>query len=277
MEYLKNLTLQEACDALKSNKNARVLAGGTDLLVHKRHKRCQPDLVVDIKYIDMLKHIRLENDFLHIGACVTINELIENPIIKEKFNVLSQAAKYIACHQIRNRATIGGNICNASPAADMSPPLYCLDAVLSYYHNENRHEVKVIDFFKGPGKTVLPEDGILCEFKIPASYQNSRGAYKRHSRRKSLDLSSVGACAVKLNEKYTIALGSVAPTVIRVADAEEVLNNEGLTEATIEKASIAAYNTAKPISDLRASREYRKEMVKVYVSKVLKALLEESS
>ena len=233
-----------------------------------------PSMVIDIKDIDDLKKIKLEDNYLLIGACTSLNTIIENSIISEKCNILKQAAEYVACHQIRNRATIGGNICNASPAADMSPPLYCLDAIFTYYQDGNYLDVKAKEFFKGPGQTVLKDDAILCYFKIPVSKLNAQSRYLRHSRRNALDLSAVGVAALKSDNEYAIALGSVAPTVIRVYDAEEILNKEGLTEDSIHKASEIAANTCKPISDLRASKEYRKEMVYVYTQRALKGLME---
>lgn len=277
MEYLKILSLENACKTLKTNYNSKVLAGGTDLLVQLRHNKINPDLIIDIKGIELLHGIKLEDNYLKIGACTNLNTVAEHPAIKKDFRALSQATSQVGCYQIRNRATIGGNLCNASPAADSSPSLYCMDAILSYFHNGDIHDCKINDFFKGPGKTILPEGAILTQVKIPEVYAGKPSVYMRHSRRKALDLSTVSIAVVNDNGKFAIALGSVAPTVIRVPKAEEILNKEGLTYDSIEKASDAARNSCTPISDLRGSKEYRSEMVKNYTKKALESLMEEQN
>lgn len=275
MEYLKLNSLEEAFEALKSNNNSKIIAGGTDLLVQYRHKKIKPDLIVDIKEIDVLSGIKIEDDYLKIGACTKLNDIAENPVIKKDFHAIQQATWEIGCYQIRNRGTIGGNICNASPAGDTIPPLYCMEGIVSYFYDGNMHDIEAKDFFTGPGKTKLPENAILCQVKIPMKYAGKPSVYCRHARRNSLDLSTVSVTIVNNNNKFAIALGSVAPTVIRVPDAESILNSEGLTEDTANRSAIAAANTCKPISDLRGSKEYRVEMVRSYTFKALKALMEE--
>lgn len=274
MDYLKISCLEEACSSIKETGGSKVLAGGTDLLVHCRHKKICPTKVIDIKGMDFLRGVKVEDGFLKIGACTTFNEIAENDIIKEKFNVLKQASEVVACYQIRNRATIGGNICNASPAADSVPALIVLGATFTYFVDGKSTEVKASEFFTGPGKSVLPENAILTEIKIPMEMGNSKGVYLRHSRRNSLDLAIVSVAALQNNNKFSIALGSVGPTIITVPEAEALLSSEGLNESSIEKASGIASKTCKPISDLRASKEFRIEMVKAYTKKALNALME---
>ena len=274
MNYLKLLSLEEAAKTLKEKDNTKVLAGGTDLLVHYRHRKVVPDLVLDIKSIDVLNGIKIEGAYLKIGACTCLNDIVENELVKENFDVLCQAAMNVGCYQVRNRATIGGNICNASPAGDTIPPLYCLDAILTYFKDGEFIDCNAMEFFTGPGKTVLTKDSILCQVKIPMKYAKVLGTFLRHSRRNALDLSTVSVTTVNRKGNFAIALGSVAPTVIRVPDAENILNVEGLTESSIEKASEVTKNSCKPISDLRASKDYRSEMVKAYAVKALKSLME---
>ncbi|MGD9581408.1 MAG: xanthine dehydrogenase family protein subunit M [Vampirovibrionia bacterium] len=274
MEYLNIQSLENACNTLKKNYNSKVLAGGTDLLVQLRHKKINPDLIIDIKNIEMLSGIKSEDNYLVIGACTKLNEIAENPKVQKDYRAISQAASEVGCYQIRNRATIGGNLCNASPAADSSPSLLCMDAVLTYFYNGDFINCPVKDFFKGPGKTVLPSDAILCSVKVPDEYAGAPSVYMRHSRRKSLDLSTISVAVVNKDNKFAIALGSVAPTVIRVPEAEEILNNEGLTLESIAKAAEAAKNSCTPISDLRGSKEYRSEMVRNYTKKALESLME---
>lgn len=277
MEYVKIESLENACAALKKNYNSKVLAGGTDLLVQLRHNKIDPDLIVDIKDIEYLHGIKVEEGYLKIGACTNLNTIAEHPVICRDFRALSQATSQVGCYQIRNRATIGGNLCNASPAADSSPSLYCMNAIFSYFHDGEMHDCPVVEFFKGPGKTVLPEGAILAQVKIPEIFAGQPSVYMRHSRRKSLDLSTVSVAVVNNDGKFAMALGSVAPTVIRVPRAEAILNDEGLTPASIEKAAEAAKNSCTPISDLRGSKEYRSEMVKNYTKKALTSLMEESN
>lgn len=277
MDYLKSSSLEEVCNVLKKKNNSKILAGGTDLLVHHRHKKVIVDLIIDIKGIDILKGIKIEDNYLKIGACTTLNDVADHPIITEDFKIIREAALSIACYQVRNRATIGGNICNASPAADMLPPLYCMDAILTYYYDNNMTDVDITKFFIGPGKTILPNDAILCQVKIPINYKNSTGKYLRHSRRNALDLAAVSISVVKNKDKYTLAVGAVAPTVIRIPQAEEILNIEGLSSSSITRASEAVAIASIPISDLRASKEYRKEMVNIYTIKALRSLMEEQN
>lgn len=274
MDYVKLSSLEETSATLQQNSNAKIIAGGTDLLVHYRHKRIEPDLVIDIKCIDVLRGIKIEDGFLKIGTCTILNDIAENQLINEKFNVLTQAASWIGCYQIRNRATIGGNLCNASPAADMIPPLYAMEATMTYFQDGDMHTVPVHEFFVGPGKTVMKHNAILCHVNIPVKYENAKGIFVRHSRRNSLDLSTVSVCVVNKDNRFTMSLGSVAPTVVRVPEAENLLNNEGLNDNTIERVAELAQNSCCPISDLRGSKEYRMEMVNTYTKKALKSLLE---
>lgn len=277
MDYLKISTLEEASAALKGQQNSKVLAGGTDLMVHYRHKKINPELVVDVKGIDILSGIKQEENFLKIGACTCLNDVASHPLVKEEFRALAQAANEVGCHQVRNRATIGGNICNASPAADTVPPLYCMDALVTYFKDGQMIDCRAEEFFIGPGKTVLPFDAILCQVKIPMDYAGKPSIYLRHSRRRSLDLSTVSVTVVNNNGKFTVALGSVAPTVIRVPKAEVILNAEGLNESSIKETAEAAKASCSPITDLRGSKEYRLEMVKNYTMKALRTLMEEQN
>lgn len=277
MDYLNTRSLEEAFEALKGNTDSKIIAGGTDLLVQYRHRKIKPDIIVDIKNIDVLSGIKIEDNYLKIGACTKLNEIAENSLIIRDFRAIQQATWEIGCYQIRNRGTIGGNICNASPAGDTIPPLYCMEGVLTYFHNGDFHDCNAENFFIGPGKTLLPENAILCYIKIPLKYAAKPAIYLRHARRKSLDLSTVSITVVNNNGKFAMALGSVAPTVIRIPEAETILNTEGLTEDSIQKAADTASNTCKPISDLRGSKEYRTQMVRSYTIKALKTLMEEQN
>lgn len=275
MRYVRSTNIEDAYKHVKETVNSIIFAGGTDFLVSYRHRRTCPELLVDIKGINNLRGISIDKDYIVIGALTTINEIIENEIIIEKLDMLKQSASNIGCYQIRNRATIGGNICNASPAADMVPPLLCLDAVLTYYADGKYSDIEINNFFKAPGKSNLPEKSILCQIKIPLNKCCGKGIFLRHSRRNALDLSSVSVAMYKTNNNYTISLGAVAPTVIRVKEAESLLNKNNINDDIIARIVDTVTNACNPISDSRASKEYRIEMIKNYTSKALRLLMEE--
>jgi len=270
-EYYEASTVPEVISLLNQyGKAAKPLAGGTDLLVNMKEGGLSPKCLVNIKTVPGLGYIRFdETDGLRIGALTTIREIETSPLIREKFPCLHEGAKSLGSVQIRNRATIGGNLSNASPSADTAPPLLVLDATVRIVGARGERLVPLEQFFVGPGLSVLDNE-ILTEIIVPASSQHSRGVYLSISRREAVDLALVGVAIVaKKDEKEArwkdirIALGAVAPTPIRAHQTEKILEGNEFQQGLIEKAASVACEEARPISDVRASEWYRCEMVKV--------------
>lgn len=256
-------------------KEAKVLAGGTDLLVGMKEKGLSPGYVIDIKGIKGLDGISYDRkEGLRIGTLATMNEVSGSSCVREHYPFLSHAAGEVGSVQVRNRATIGGNLCNAAPSAETAPALLCLDAVLTLAGMKGERSIEIVEFFQGPGMTVLDGE-ILTGIRIPPVTR--KGIYIKHSPRIAMDIAVIGAAvAVTLGpggwEEVRIALGAVASTPIRVHEAEELLKKKGPTKEAIEEAGRIAREAASPIFDVRASAEYRREMVENLVKRALSAL-----
>lgn len=278
-EYYAPTALPESISLLeKYGKDAKVLAGGTDLLVGMKENLLSPKCLINIKNISDLNRIAYdENTGLRIGATTRIRDIETSNLIQENYAHLSQGAKAIGSIQIRYLATIGGNICNASPCADTVPSLMVSDAQLKIIGPEGERLIPVDEFFTGPGHTVLSSflpGHLLQEILVPPPAPNTRSIFMDISRRKAMDLSLVSVAAkAELSEpngKLTnvrIALGSVAPTVIRARQAENDLEGKQLDQTLLEKAAKTAAEESSPIDDVRASAWYRKEMVVLLVKR----------
>lgn len=268
-DYQKVYSLQDALDAASASKGISVfMAGGTDLLVQIKEGKIRPQCVIDVKGIPEMDGLATSGDELSIGALTSIRTLETSPSTLAKVPLLAQAAAKLGSVQVRHRATIGGNLCNASPSAETAPALLALDAQAVISGKAGTRVVELTDFFLGPGATVLDNGEMLTHLKIPLTRNRQGSVYYKLSTRKAMDLAFVGvAILLELRRggqisKARIALGAVAPTPIRVPSAEKLL--EGIVldlDAARECAELAA-QSCKPISDLRASAEYRREMVR---------------
>ena len=263
-------------EALKIKKSldgqiVRFLAGGTDL---KLTNCLEPTAVIDLKKIKSLRGIELNTDKLKLGSLVSIHELYTSGLIKERFGLLWQAARELGSRQIRMRGTMGGNICNASPAADLATALLALDATLHWHTEEGPISETMEDFYnKEPRSTELYSGCILDRVEINIAKADAKAVYLKLGERKAMDLALVSvAIAVDKNNAFTISLGSVAPSPIRARQAEEFLNKSGFTKADIDQAAGLAATASRPISDMYASAEYRKEMVRVLVRRGLASM-----
>ena len=265
----------------KASADAVPFMGGTDLFVQMRDGVKKPHVLVDLKTLPGLKGIdEVDGGFL-IGAATTLNQVGEDERVKEKLPLLCEAIEAIASYQLRNRATIGGNLCNASPAADTAPPLLVLEAVMVIVGPDGERKLPIKDYFKGPGKTALKAGELLKAVFIPVPPEGYLGTYLKLGRNASGDLAIVGVAGLLLPNKdkpsgyeARIALASVAPTPIRVPAAEAVLAEKGLNETGIPEAAALAMEAAKPIDDTRATAAYRKAMVRALTKKVLEGLKE---
>lgn len=252
-------------------------AGGTDLVIAVKEKGLVPKYVVDLKKISALRGIREESGgSLRIGALVKMRELETSPLIRSKYPFLAQSAAEVGSVQIRNRATVGGNMANATPSADVAPALLVLEAEARISGLHGERSVPLAEFFLGPGKTVITQsDELLTEVAIPAT-DGVSGEYIKFSPREMMDLAYVGVAVAlvfdsndKRCSRARIALGAVSPTPIRARKAEAILHNRVLTEELAELAGNEAATECSPISDVRSSAEYRREMVRVNTKRAL--------
>ena len=279
-EYFEPSNLSEAVSLLdKYGEEAKILAGGTDLLVWMKEGARSPKYVINIKHIQGVRHIHFgEAEGLRIGALTTVREIETADIIKVKFSGLHQAAKALASIQVRNLATIGGNLSTASPAAELAPPLLALGARVKLRGLRGERVLPLEEFFQGPGSTAIDRE-ILTEIVVPPPESKSFSLYKSISRRNAVDLAIVGvAVAGRIDSSagewrtVKIALGAVAPTPMRALMAEKVLAGKKVEAGAIAEAARTASEEARPITDLRASAWYRKEMVTVLVRRALEEI-----
>jgi carbon-monoxide dehydrogenase medium subunit len=277
-EYLAPKTIDEACSLLSQYKGkARVIAGGTDLLVQMKHREITPQYLINIKAIPNLDYITYDEEAgLSIGALATIRAIETSPLIKQRFGILTQAAAVLGSVQVRNRGTIGGNICNAAPSADTAPALITLAAKARIIGLGGERTVAVEDFFTGPEETVLQADEILTEIKVPNLPPQSNGVYLKHTLRRAMDIAIIGVAVVvtldgggKGCKDAKIALGTVAPTPIRAKGAEDVLRGQEMSEELIEKAARIAAEESHPRDSVRGSAWYRRKMVEVLTRRAL--------
>jgi len=277
-EYFVPHSLDEAIGLLdKHGKEAKILAGGTDLIVQMKNGSIRPSFVIDVKNIPALNRLELDrNDNLHIGAAVPFSRIVALTRVKEEFGLLHQACSLVGSDQIRNRATMGGNICNAAPSADSAPPLLCLGAKVIAADAKGQYSITMDKFFLGPGQTALKSGQIMVEIEVPAPPDRSSGSYLRLTTREEMDIALVGvasfvtfAATGNVCREVKIAMGAVSPTPIMTLKAEAVLKGKPITAAGIEQAGELAANCCSPISDMRASAEYRREMVKVMTRRTL--------
>ncbi|NLM42973.1 MAG: xanthine dehydrogenase family protein subunit M [Clostridiales bacterium] len=277
-QYVKPATLNEAADILYQNGDeASILNGGTDLLVRMRDKMIKPKVVVDVKAIPELKELKYtEEEGLFIGAVVTMNEIVCSDIILEKYKILAEAAHEVGSYQLRNRATMTGNVCNASPSGDTIAPLYVLSANIKIFSKEGIKLVPIDDFILGVRKIALKPGEIVVGIQIPPIKGKNGGSYYKHSRRKDVDLATVGVAAFCNEGRWKIAYAAVAPTILRGYKAEEILNKlDVIDDTTLIPAMDAAVEEISPISDVRASKEYRFDMIRISLKRAVLAALEQ--
>jgi carbon-monoxide dehydrogenase medium subunit len=268
-EYQKAHSLKEAYETASASKGASVfMAGGTDLLIQIKEGKKRPQSVIDLKGISEMNGVTTSEDDCMVGALTSIRALETSPFVSEKIPLLAQAAAKLGSLQVRHRATVGGNLCNASPSADTASALLALDAKAQIYGKAGARVIELEKFFLEPGKTVLENGELLTSLKIPVTHLRQGSLYYKLSTRKAMDLAFVGvAVLLELDandaiSKARIALGAVAPTPIRALPAEKLLEGIKLSsEAARESAELAA-RSCEPITDHRASAEYRKEMVR---------------
>ncbi len=274
-DYERPDNLDNALELLANLRDkAKVIAGGTDLLPLLREDMLIPTHIVDISRLAELNFIRKEERLIRIGAATNMRSIEQSDIVRQTIPMLADAAQLVGEIGVRNLATLGGNLANASPAGDSAPPLLVLDASATIRNRKTERTIRLADFFLHVKKTVLQPDELITEIKIPIPSQHSGGAFLRLAKRGGNIISIVSAAAFMsidngLCKTVRIAMGSVAPTPIRIPVAERILEGSAPTETKIREAAEKVKETIKPISDVRASAEYRKETSVTLVRRVL--------
>jgi carbon-monoxide dehydrogenase medium subunit len=274
-EYDRPENLDNALELLASLRDkAKVIAGGTDLLPLLREDILIPTHIVDISRLAELNFIRKEERLIRIGAATNMRAIEQSDIVRQTIPMLADAAQLVGEIGVRNLATLGGNLANASPAGDSAPPLLVLDASATIRNRKTERTIRLADFFLHVKKTILQPDELLTEIKIPIPPQHSGGAFLRLAKRGGNIISIVSAAAFMsidngLCKTARIAMGSVAPTPIRIPVAERILEGSAPSETKIREAAEKVKEAIKPISDVRASAEYRKETSVTLVRRAL--------
>lgn len=268
-EYLLPRTLEEAVALKKQHgTSAVVMAGSTDIVVRMRDNLMRPDYVIDLKGIPGLGGVTFsEKDGLHIGALATMNEIAANADVRAHYPTLAKAAASVGSRQVRNRATCIGNIVNASPLADTATPLYCYDAVVEIVGPAGKREVPIQKFILFVRKVDLQEGEIVTGIRVPCV--EAKGEFYKISRRSQVDLSTVCGTVLRVGDEYRVAMGSVAPTPLRLPKTEALLKGRKLDAALIAEAAALAATEVSPIDDVRADRQYRLDMVSYIVRDAL--------
>lgn len=270
-DYARPHTLHEALSLLHEVPDARLLCGGTDLIVGLRKGKLQPPLVIDLKRVsDLPPGIWEADGRLRISATTVLTDVIGDERIQSRFPALVEAARVVGSIQIRNRATLVGNLCNASPAADTAPPLLVYDAALEVLGPSGIRNVPLAEFFVGPGQTVLDRGELVTAVELPIPPEPVGSAFARMTRRRGVDLATVNlCCAVSAGGGAVFAYGAVGPRPFRVSDDSGVLADPDRDEGSQERVLRTLAAQASPVSNVRASREYREAMLLVLSRRAL--------
>ena len=274
-------SLADALELLARPGEVRPLAGGTDIIDQLKNTRRNADLVVDMKRIPELLTLEANGAGLRIGSAVSCADVHRFTAANGGYPALAESSALVGSVHIQNRATVGGNVCNAAPSADTIPALLIHEAVARTASASGEREIPLIDFFAGPGQTVLQKGEILRELVLPAPPANTVSAYLRFIPRNEMDIAVAGVGSLveidpasKTVKKARIALASVAPTPVWAYAAEESLEGSAIDAAAIDRAAELAVEAAVPITDVRGSAEYRKELVKVLTRRTLNLCIE---
>ena len=283
-EYHAPASLDEAIALLQQHgESARPLAGGTDLVVQMKEGATKfplPSHLVSLLRVPELRGIEFsESDGLRVGAGATMMEIAESPLIRERYTAIAEGAALVGSVQTMNMATIGGNICNAAPSAEIAPPLLALEAEAVIVGPAGRRTLPLEGFFLGPGKTVLALDDLLAEVRAPVPPAGTGSAYVRHTPRKQMDIAVVGAgvaltIAGQRIERARVALGAVAPTPVRARKTESLLEGQSASDELFARAAESAAAECSPISDVRGSAEFRRHIVRVTTQRMFRLAAE---
>jgi len=272
-QYHAPTTVEEALFLLSTLDQAKLFAGGTDMVPLLREAACRPSHLVDLNNVSELNYIREDSGYICIGATATHTQVAASPLAAEA-PALVDSISQIGSPQVRNRATITGNLCNASPAADSAPPLLVHEAEVTIRSLEDTRIIPLDDLFAGPKLNSLEPDELVTEIRFHVPPDGSASSFKRIGRRKAFTLSVVSAAAyVEMDggevKEARLAFGSVAETPLRTPDVEAMLQGKTLTEKLLEEAAEAVKSSVAPITDVRGTAEYRRDMCGVLLKRAL--------
>ncbi|MGM0445013.1 MAG: FAD binding domain-containing protein [Bacillota bacterium] len=276
IEYFKPESLEEVFEILDNNNGeSALLAGGTDLFVEMKHKTRKPDYVIDVKGLKEFSKLEERDNGLFIGGTVTCNQIIESELVNKDYKVLADAAIEVAAHQVRNRATVVGNLCTTSPGADMFPGLLVLKTKVLVESKDGSREIPLEEFATGVKRNALKENEVVKGLLVQKHASDGRGAYLKKRRTKGPDLSAIGVAGyLSEEEKYlAFGLGAVAPTPVYL-DVSDIFFGEGSYEEKEEKILKEVVNNINPIDDVRSTKKYRIKMSQVYARRILSELWE---
>jgi len=280
MEYVRPQNMKQALQMMERwKRRAEVVAGGTNVIPDLRARAIQPEVLIDLSRLKNLSYIKEEKERIRIGALTTLSAIASSETVRRFASVLSEATGQMGNPLVRNRATIGGNLADASPAADGAPPLLVLDAsmILETAGGASR-TVPIDQFFLGPNRTVLKEDELIREVVFPKAGPSARMAYSKFGLRNAMAISVVSiAVLLEIEEgicrKGRIALGAVSPTPIRAHGVEGLLMNQALSEELISRCCEKVQGEIQPISDIRASEAYRRSVASVLLGRLLRQVM----
>ncbi|MEA1927425.1 MAG: xanthine dehydrogenase family protein subunit M [Candidatus Auribacterota bacterium] len=282
-KYTKVASVEEALELLAVGGGAaKVIAGGTDLLVNIQEGLESPPELIDIGGIAELKGIEEKDGMIELGPLVTHADVLGSELLRKKAPVLVAACSEIGAVQIRYRATIGGNIATASPSGDTVPALYALGAIVVIRGGQGEREIAIEDFFTGVKRTVLESGELIVKIRFPGMAESARSFFKKLGQRKALAIAKVSVAGYLdfqdgVVKEARIALGAVATTVIRAEKAEELLKGKKLSEEVIVEAGLLTKEASKAITDIRSNAEYRDEMAGLLMTRGLKDILKSSN
>lgn len=266
---------KEALELLKTfNSKIKVLAGATDITISLKEYRIKPEQLLDINQITELKNICEKDNAVHIGALVSCGELLASQVIRGRLKVLYKGASVFGSPQIRNMATIGGNIVNSSPVADLVPPLFVLDAKLKLENHKGERIVPINDFSFAPGKNIIEHDELLTEVICPIPQDNSVSFFIKLGQRRGLSITKaslafLGQFNNGIFDNVRIAMGAVAPKVIRAPKTEDFIIGKPVNDSMLTEASKILASEVTPITDIRSTFEYRKNIYLNLLKKML--------
>jgi carbon-monoxide dehydrogenase medium subunit len=271
-EYFKPKNAGEAIRLLAKYKKGAILAGGTDIINEIKVGMTAPEALIDIKNLTLLKKIQFAANKLSIGSLVTFSEIIANKQIKKRLPILIEVAEKVGSVGIRNRATMVGNICSAVPCMDSGPALSAYDAIVIVQGPKGKRRIKIADWFKGPRKTSLKKAELVIGIDIPLPKKKHAGCYIKLGRYNGEDLAQASVLALAVTGKsYRVAFGSVGPTPIRAYAIEKLLESKSPDDELINQAKELIPKTVMPITDIRATKEYRLLMCQVMFERAIHA------
>ncbi len=275
--YYNPEKMSELFEVIENNDDIAYLAGGTDLVVDMKHEVHEPENVVDIKNIEELNRLTESDEGLFIGAAVSCSQFLDNQEIAKKYKVLTEGVSVLGSHQIRNRATIVGNVCGSSPGADTPPPLLVLGARAVIQSPAGKEEVPLKDFFTGVKSNVLEENQVVVGIKVKEPAVDGKGKYMRKTRVKGPDLSACGVAGYISREEEIarFAYGAVAPTPKLIDAGELFFGDNADADKGLEKLLDKVDETISPITDVRSTEKYRRRIAKVYTKRIFRELWEE--